>query len=555
MTDSARERIFPFAIKKSLGKTALVAGGAGFLGSHLCDLLISYGFSVICVDNLTSGSKDNIQHLLNLPSFSLVKADINSPNFTLPDEVKIDIIFHAAGLEEFPVDQNLSLETLLVNSLGTRILLEMARKKGAKFVFISSADLHQGVFSSTSLKYYFGRDPKDESTFTHNEAKRFAEALVFEYFKKYNIFAEVVRVKDLYGPRMNLQADGELNRLLKGVIYGKKLEVLGEGLKTLNPTYVLDAAQGVVKASLEGKSGEIYNLVNPDKVTTSSLAQVMREVVGGIEINFKKGSSEVEFPYHQLDLSTSEKLDWRPSTSLADGIAETIGYFRGRETPAQEPPPKPLFLQSSGGPVKGPASKKTKRFGRFLRLTIFLASLILVLITVIYPGGALIFNTYQANQSFKKTIQSLEADQPGQSVKAAERAQGSYQKASQNLQNLNWLLQIFVEREKLSTLDDFYFSGESLSKGAVSVSQALTILINQTKVTTGISEEELEDYLLKIGEGIQEARLSFEAGSSTLDSLEEEKLPASLRDDLETIRQGRALLEELIEELDNSTTT
>src|SRR3990172_12665630 len=120
MNDSARGRIFPFEIKKTEGKTALVVGGAGFLDSYISDQLISHDFSVFCVDNLTSGRKENVKQLLDNPNFSFIKADINTPGFNVPEEVGIDIIFHAAGLEEFSVDKDLSLETLLVNSLGTR---------------------------------------------------------------------------------------------------------------------------------------------------------------------------------------------------------------------------------------------------------------------------------------------------------------------------------------------------------------------------------------------------------------------------------------------------
>ena len=162
MIDSARERIFPFELKKSGTKTAIVVGGAGFLGSFVCEQLISQGIRVICVDNLTAGSKENIKGLINNDGFSFLKADVNSTDFSIPGEAKIDIIIHAAGIEEFSVDKELSLETLLVNSLGTRILLELAKVKKAKFVFVSSASLQSGVFSSTSLRYYFGRDAANE---------------------------------------------------------------------------------------------------------------------------------------------------------------------------------------------------------------------------------------------------------------------------------------------------------------------------------------------------------------------------------------------------------
>src|SRR3972149_9474131 len=186
MDNSARERIFPFTIKKEedpasvrQGKVALVVGGAGFLGSYICEQLLSQGFSVICVDSLTTGSKENVEHLLSSPNFSFVKDNINSPGFSLPERIKIDVVFHAAGLEEYSIDEELSLETLLVNSLGTRVLLELAKSENAKFIFISSAHLYSGIFSSTSLKYYFGRDSASESLFTNHVVQSFVGGFVF----------------------------------------------------------------------------------------------------------------------------------------------------------------------------------------------------------------------------------------------------------------------------------------------------------------------------------------------------------------------------------------
>lgn len=555
MSESAQERIFPFLIKKTEAKTALVAGGAGFIGSHICDQLIYQGFSVICVDNLTSGSKDNIKHLLDSSSFAFVKADINSSTFSVPPELKIDIIFHAAGIEEFSIDKNLSLESLFVNSLGARILLDLAKAKGAEFVFISTADLYSGVFSSTSLKYYFGKDPKSESTFTHNEAKRFAEALVFEYFKKYDLPALVVRVKDVYGPRMNLQAEGELNRFIREVTNNKKLIISGDGLKTVTPTFISDISTGIVKAALVGSKGEIYNLVNPDKITLNSLAEVIKQVVGGVEITHKSASDDLEPPYHQLDLSTSlEKLDWRPKIGLADGVSETIAYFRRGREDTQKKTSQPLFLKpQSGSSRKTEKGKKGAFLYSNLRIIIFLASLALVAITIVYPGAALMFNTNQANTNFKEALQNLEVDRVKESKDQAQKAEFSYKRAAQNLQNLVWLLQIFAERDRLTTLDEFYFIGEKLSGATLSTASALEVLINQTSIKTEITEVQLQEYLQTIGDNTQEAKLKLNLVTSSMTTLEEDKLPNALIDDLNAMKESKLLLEELVGELSSST--
>ena len=571
MDNSARERIFPFTIKKEedllasrqgglagrQGKVALVVGGAGFLGSYICEQLLSQGFSVICVDNLTSGDKENIGHLLSSPNFSFVKDNINSPGFSLPERIKIDVVFHAAGLEEYSADEELSLETLLVNSLGTRVLLELAKSENAKFIFISSAHLYSGVFSSTSLQYYFGRDPASESLFTHNEAKRFAEALVFEYYKNYGLFAQIVRVKDVYGPKMNLQAEGTINGLIKEVVYSSKLTIFGDGLKTLNPTYITDVSTGVVKASLVGGKGEIYNLVNPEKMTVNSLAQMIKQVAGSVEIVHKGESEDLDPPYHQLDLSTSfEKLDWRPKVGLPDGISETINYFRRNKEEIEKKPPQPLFILNQVGPT-GQSRKQGMKKTLFphVRLTIFLASLTLILITVVYPASALVLNTYRANKNFKSAIANLEADRVGASQVKAKVAESSYQRASQNLENLRWLLQIFLDRSRITSLNEFYFAGENLSASTFYTGTALDILINQASQDKKISDEELKKYLLEIGQNAKEATKKHDLAHATLNSLEENKLPSSLKDDLEAAGEGKLLLEQILQELSTSTGT
>ena len=554
MKDSAQPRIFPFEVNNSENRTALVAGGSGFVGALICEQLLSKGYRVVCVDNLTSGNKDNVKHLLNTSGFTFVKADINNPDFSIPNEINLDIIFHAAGLEEFSVEKDLSIETLLVNSLGTRVLLELAKSRGAKFVFISSADLYSGVFSSTSLKYYFGKNPENESTFTHNEAKRFAEALVFEYFKNYDITAVIVRVKDLYGPRMNLNSEGGINKLFKQVIYDAKIIIPGDGLKILNPTYVTDAVSGIVKAGLVGAKGEIYNLVNPEKITLVSLAQVVKQVLGYVNITHKGSSEHLDIPYHQLDLSTSiEKLDWRPMIGLADGIFQTVAYFRKpreEKTNSQHPTTKPLFVGAAQNTNKN-KSRKIPLISH-VRLIIFLAALALVVLTIIYPGGALVLDTYLANNSFKESIKNLEVDRVGISAEKANEAATYYNRAAQDFRTLNWLTQIVANREKLNAIEDFYFIGEKLSKSTNAISKSLDILISITSAN-GVSDEEAQEAIKKVESEALEAKKQLDLSSSNLSQLNQDKLPNSLVNDLEEFKRAEKILGEIIVQLLNST--
>src|SRR3972149_9445522 len=305
--------------------TALVAGGAGFIGSHLVRTLLSQNFSVVCVDNLSTGKKENLKDLLTSPNLTFIQEDINNPSFQLPPELKIDYCFHLASSEEHRASKELSLDTLLVNSLGTRQLLEIARANQAKFILASSADLYSGVISGSSLRFYFGKSPDDESVLSAHEAKRFAEALTFEYFKKFALSVTVVRLKDVYGPKMSFDRSDEIADLLKNALNRQPLKVFGDGLKILNPTFISDVVFGLTKAALGDFNSEIFVLVNPEKITVENFAQTVKLVAGPLEIERKKSEETLDLPFSHLDLeNTREKLSWSPKVSLAEGISSVI---------------------------------------------------------------------------------------------------------------------------------------------------------------------------------------------------------------------------------------
>src|SRR3990167_2810136 len=221
----------------------LVAGGAGFIGSFLCEALVTQEYNVICVDNLEFGSKANIEKLTHLPSFTFWEADINKPGFTLPPTIQISHIFHLAGVEKHQSDAQASLSTLLVNSYGTKNLLDLAASKKSSFVLVSSTEVFHGAVTQTSLYKYF-KDGRNIIQTSFAEAKRFAESLTAEYLKKQGLNALVVRVKDPYGPRMDLGSGSPLAGLIAQAINKDKIEIQGDGLKTLNPTFIADIVFG-----------------------------------------------------------------------------------------------------------------------------------------------------------------------------------------------------------------------------------------------------------------------------------------------------------------------
>ena len=313
--------------KKELPRV-LVAGGASFLGASLCDALLLQNLDVICLDSLNTGKAENLLGLFVRPNFKFIKQDIQSA--VLP---KVDYIFHLAGLEEYLNGVDVSLTTLETNSLGTRKLLKVAQSSKAKFLLASSIDLYQGFLSKLSLEHYFGPKKEDERRFSHHEAKRFAEALVFEFFKKFHVDARIVRLANVYGPKMNLGTGTVLGEMITNAVSNKPLIIKGEGLTVLHPTFVDDVVYGLIKAMFgKGTTGKIYNLVNPQEVTVLQLAYALQDVKPNLRLSFSKEKEELKFPLSKAELLvTQEELRWQPRVSLKEGLRTTLEWFAKAE--------------------------------------------------------------------------------------------------------------------------------------------------------------------------------------------------------------------------------
>jgi len=502
--------------------TALVVGGAGFVGSHLCETLVSQNFQVICVDNLSTGKKENLKDILTAPNFTFIEADINEPNFHLGKDVKIDYCFHLASIEDYRNNKNISLDTLLVNSLGTRQLLEIAKENQAKFILFSSADLYSGAISTSSLRYYFGKSPEGEEVLSALEAKRFSEALTFEYFKKFNLSATVIRLKDVYGPRMNLDRGDEIANLLKSAINKEDLVIYGDGLKTFNPTYISDVIFGSVKASLGDFSGEIFILVNGEKVTLESFAQTVKLVAGPLNIEHKKSLESFDLPTYHLDLeNTREKLNWKPKVGLAEGIAAFLQNLQIVESGKKEKVDEE-FKEEISKVVKIKEEKQKVRkvkktpLSFWLRLTIFGTSLLLLSFTVFYPISSLVTNSFFGTRNLTDSSTMLELNNNQEASKAALAAQNNFVKAEQNLQNINWLLKIIGLNGYSANLDRFFEAVSSLAEAVSNISKSNEILISTSnKSTLGPKEakEKLEEariLLSKAQENLEKSQLNQE---------------------------------------------
>lgn len=315
---------------KSHLPTALVAGAGGFVGSHLCDTLIYQNCLVYGLDNWSTGRKENLKHLLSNKAFVFLEHDLNLPlKISLPS---IDYIFHLAGIEAYLNGLDVSLETLLVNSLGTRQLLDLAKKDKAKFLLGSTIDVYSGFLSATDLNQYFSPDRKQQEAYSHHEAKRFSEALVHEYYNRYNLDARIVRLGHLFGPRQNLESGDDMARLLKAAIGNQPLVVAGQGVKALYPTYVSDLIYGLTKAMFsQSSTGQIYTLVNPQKTTVLNFANLLKKAIKAEDLKIEFSSEPAEIDSLALSktvLKSQEDLGWQPKVDLEAGIAKTVAWLK-----------------------------------------------------------------------------------------------------------------------------------------------------------------------------------------------------------------------------------
>jgi len=314
--------------------TALVAGAAGFIGSHLCDALVSQNCLVYGLDNWSTGKKDNLRHLLVNRNFVFIEHDLNLPlEISLPS---IDYIFHLAGIEAYLNGLDVSLETLLVNSLGTRQLLELAKKDKAKFLLGSTIDIYSGFLSAT--------DHHREETYSHHEAKRFSEALIHEYYSRYRLDARIVRLGHLYGPRMNLEAGNEISRLIRAALDNQPLVVGGQGLKILYPTYITDLIYGLIKAMFsQSSAGQIFTLVNPQKSTALNFANNLKKALKNENLEIEFSPEEAEFEPQALSkavLASQENLGWQPKVSPEQGLIKTLAWLKAGKTTHPHQPQK-----------------------------------------------------------------------------------------------------------------------------------------------------------------------------------------------------------------------
>jgi nucleoside-diphosphate-sugar epimerase len=305
----------------------VVTGGAGFLGSHLCDAIIARGDSVACVDNLATGRPDNVAHLMGSPGFTFVEADVSS-GLDVPGPV--DAVAHLASPASPPDYLRLPLETLAVGSHGTENALRLAHRHGARFVLASTSEVYGDPAVHPQSEDYWGNVNPVGPRSVYDEAKRFAEALTRAYRDTHSVNAGIIRIFNTYGPRMSARDGRIVTNFITQALNGDPLTIYGDGSQTRSFCYVDDLIRGIVRMIDSAEAGPV-NLGNPEEFTVTEFARLVLRLTGS-DSPVEHLPLPVDDPTRRCPVITraSQALGWQPQVRVEDGIRRTIEWFRSR---------------------------------------------------------------------------------------------------------------------------------------------------------------------------------------------------------------------------------
>jgi dTDP-glucose 4,6-dehydratase len=314
----------------------LIAGGAGFIGSHLAKKLIMDGYTVYCIDNLSTGSKDNIISLLDNPNFMFFNHDITNPLNIIADRFEeIDYIFHLASPaspnSKSPKSYlNLSIQTMLANSQGTYNLLLTAIEKNSKYLYASTSEIYGNPEVSPQPESYFGNVNPNGIRSVYDEAKRFGEALTFAFIRKYDIDARIIRIFNTFGPNMQKDDGRAISNFINQAIEGMPITIYGDGSYTRSFCYIDDMVEGIMAAMFaKSTKGEVVNIGNPDERTIKDIASLIKELTGSKSEIVNEPECPEDPQKRKPDIKKAIKLlQWQPKISIEEGLKKTIEYFR-----------------------------------------------------------------------------------------------------------------------------------------------------------------------------------------------------------------------------------
>jgi len=309
----------------SSNKRVLITGGAGFLGSHLCDRYIEEGFEVICMDNLITGNADNIAHLIGNDRFKFIKHDVTNYIHVGGD---LDLILHFASPAS-PIDYlEMPIQTLKVGSLGTHKALGLAKAKNARFLLASTSEVYGDPKVHPQQEEYWGNVNPIGDRGVYDEAKRFAEAMTMAYHRYHGVDTRIVRIFNTYGSRMRLYDGRALPTFMRQALNGKPLTVYGDGSQTRSFTYMDDLIEGIYRLSQSDYIRPV-NIGNPQEISILDFAKEIIELTGSkSKITFEELPKD-DPQVRQPDISRAkEVLNWEPQHDRKEGLLKTVKYFR-----------------------------------------------------------------------------------------------------------------------------------------------------------------------------------------------------------------------------------
>ena len=303
----------------------VVLGGAGFLGSHLCDALLRRGDEVVAVDNFCTGSKDNVKHLASTKSFSLIDADICDE---IPVAGKVDLIFNFASPASPKQYLKMPLETLRVGSVGTENAIKLALQNNARLIMASTSEVYGDPLVNPQSETYFGNVNPLGLRSCYDEAKRFSEALLMAHHRTSKLNLGIVRIFNTYGPRLDPDDGRVVSTIITQAIVNRDLTIHGDGSQTRSFCYVDDLIRGIIALADSSEVGPI-NLGNNIEITVSKLAEMVLKICGSKSKVVFTQAMEDDPQQRCPDLAQAkDKLGWEPQVSVEDGLKKTIEWFK-----------------------------------------------------------------------------------------------------------------------------------------------------------------------------------------------------------------------------------
>ena len=308
-------------------KTAIVTGGAGFIGSNLCDALLGRGLEVIAVDNLITGREENLESAKKSGAFTFLKQDVCG---NIPLGKHIDFVYHLASPASVPDYQSHPLETAHVNTIGTENMLKIARDNNARFLFSSTSEVYGDPKEHPQKESYWGNVNPVGQRSCYDEAKRFGETLTVIYHLKHSVDARIVRIFNTYGPRMRKNDGRVVSNFINQALSGIPMTIYGDGTQTRSICYVDDMVEGIIAAmERDNTNGEVINLGKPSEFTVKDLAEKIKTMTDS-RSDFTNLPLPSDDPKERRPDITKAKdlLNWEPKITVEDGLKKTIEYYK-----------------------------------------------------------------------------------------------------------------------------------------------------------------------------------------------------------------------------------